>query len=348
MNNLSLKTVQQQPFNAEAPLEALAVIPTPTHLFYVRSNFDIPQLDLATWRLRITGAVNHEREFTIAELSQFEPAGAMVLLECAGNGRRRMVPVPSGVAWDLGAVSCAPFSGVSLASVLLACGVAGTAVEVRFTGADSGEVEPGRTVSFEKSVPIATAMSGEVMLASTMNGAPLTPEHGFPLRVLVPRWYAVSSVKWLTEICVLEQPFTGHFQTERYIYMQDANEPDNAAVREMRVRAVIAQPADGDILTSGFHYIRGIAWSGAAAIAAVNVSTDDGVSWHEAELGEALGATAPTPWSYGWNAVPGAHTIMARAMDAAGNEQPREPLFNKLGYGNNIVQTLEVQVHPLP
>lgn len=344
LSDLRLIAVQKRPYNAEAPIQALAFVPTPTPLFYVRSNFDVPLIDLVNWRLRVTGAVATEREFTFDQLREFDSAEAMVLLECAGNGRRRMVPVPSGVAWDLGAVSCASFGGITLASVLRACGVSDRAVEVMFVGADSGEVEPGRVVAFERSMPIEAAMSGEVLLASTMNGAPLTAEHGYPLRVLVPRWYAVSSVKWLTEIRVLEEPFVGHFQTERYVYINDAIAPDHSPVREMRVRAVIAEPADGDVVTAGRRVIRGIAWSGSAPIRTVEVSTDGSATWQAAELEAALSDAAPTPWSFAWDARSGEYELLARATDATGSSQPMEPVFNQLGYGNNIVHTIEVSV----
>lgn len=341
---LALKPVQLEPYNAESPLAALTEVPTPTELFYIRSNFAIPRLDKATWTLRVSGAVSNPREFTFDELMSFARADALVLLECAGNGRSRMVPVPSGVAWDVGAVSTAHFGGVRLADVLRACGVRDDAFEVVFRGADAGEVEPGRVVAFERSLPIDMALEPSVLLADEMNGAALTAEHGFPLRVLVPRWYAVASVKWLLEIRVSDAPFTGHFQTERYVYVQDPIVPDETPVREMRVRALIAAPADGAALESGLHRIQGIAWSGAGAIASVEVSTDGGTSWRGAALGAPASTTAPTPWSIDWQAGAGRHTVIARATDAAGNTQPLTPISNKLGYGNNIAHALTVEV----
>lgn len=341
---LALRTVQERPFNAEAPLGALMQIPTPTQLFYVRSNFDIPAIDASQWRLRVTGAVREEREFSAADLDAFVRSEALVLLECAGNGRRRMVPVPSGVAWDVGAVSCAIFEGVPLAAVLEQCGVSEHAVEVLFTGADHGDVEPGRHISFQRSLPIAKARERSVLLASRMNGEPLTREHGYPLRLLVPGWYAVSSVKWLLEIRVLEQPFEGHFQTERYVYIDDPIAQPNEPVRETRVRALIAQPIDQAELTRGVEVMRGIAWSGSAPIEKVEVSTDSGVSWQRAELGSAEHPAAPVPWTYKWDAEPGEHQLLVRATDRAGNTQPMESLYNRLGYGNNVVHAVSVRV----
>jgi DMSO/TMAO reductase YedYZ molybdopterin-dependent catalytic subunit len=343
---LMLQVVQEKPFNAEAPLEVLASIPTPTQLFYVRSNFDIPRIDRDAWRLRVTGAVATPREFGFDDLEQFARTEALVLLECAGNGRRRMVPVPSGVAWDVGAVSCAQFSGIALADVLDACGASQDAVEVLFIGADRGEVSAGRTVAFERSLPIAKACDRRVLLASEMNREPLTREHGYPLRLLVPQWYAVSSVKWLTEIRVLTEPFSGHFQTERYVYVDDPIAASNEPVREMRVRALIADPRDGGVLRGTQQMVKGIAWSGAAPIARVEVSTDGGTIWHEAVCAQPLAPAAPVAWYYAWHAVTGRFRILARATDAAGNTQPLEPLYNRLGYGNNVVHAVDVMVEP--
>jgi DMSO/TMAO reductase YedYZ molybdopterin-dependent catalytic subunit len=342
---LALKTVQESPYNAETPLSALAHVPTPAQLFYVRSNFAIPRLSLADWRLTVAGAVTTPRTFSFDELERFPRHDALVLLECAGNGRRRMVPVPSGVGWDLGAVSCAVFRGIRLSDVLAACNPSDKAVEVLFVGADVGEVSPGRVIAFERSLPIERALDPAVLLASEMNGAPLTPEHGYPMRVLVPRWYAVSSVKWITEIRVLEQPFTGHFQTERYVYLGDASVPDGTPVREMRVRALIAQPEDSATVSRGDVVVRGIAWSGAGRIAMVEVSTDNGTSWQAGSLTEPRTQGAPVLWSFVWKATPGVYTILARATDAAGNTQPLDSVYNNLGYGNNLVQRIRVTVY---
>jgi DMSO/TMAO reductase YedYZ molybdopterin-dependent catalytic subunit len=344
ITSLSLRTVQERPFNAEAPLPVLTEIPTPTPLFYVRSNFDVPAIDVTQWRLRVTGAVQHEREFAFADLAQFAQSEALVLLECAGNGRRRMVPVPSGVGWDFGAVSCAVFKGVVLADLLHACGASPAAVEVLFTGADEGEVEPGRRIAFQRSVPIAKALDPTVLLATHMNREPLTPAHGYPIRVLVPGWYAVSSVKWLLEIRVLEVPFEGHFQTERYVYIEDPIAADQEPVRETRVRSLIAQPSDAETLRCGRQTVKGIAWSGAAPIECVELSVDGGATWHQAQLGAATGPNAPTPWSHDWDAQPGSHILLARATDRAGNRQPTESIYNRLGYGNNVVHAISVNV----
>ncbi len=336
-----LITRQQQPFNAETPLELLAQAPTPTSAFYVRCNFDVPQLDTAAWRLRIGGAVRKPIEITYDELQRLPRSKALVLLECAGNGRRRMVPTPPGVAWDLGAAGTAWFEGVRLAVLLEQCGLDASAVEVVFRGADSGEVEKGRVIHFERSLPVQDALSDDVLIADTMNGAPLTPLHGYPVRLVVPRWYAVASVKWLSEITVLDRPFEGHFQHEKYRYFNDPHAENGSPVRHLRVRSIITSHRSGDVVGSLPIRISGLAWSGAAEVAGVDVSTDGGQTWQPAQL-KKFGPYAPAAWYLDWTPSAGQHTIISRARDAAGHTQPLEPLHNELGYGNNVVQAIEL------
>jgi DMSO/TMAO reductase YedYZ molybdopterin-dependent catalytic subunit len=335
--------VQQEPFNAESPLCALGVIPTPTPLFYVRSNFAIPALNIDDWRLRISGLVERELEISYADLQQMPRIRSVVLLECAGNGRRRMVPLPSGVPWDLGAVSTAVFEGVSLATLFQQCGIGSDAVEVVFRGADSGSVGQGRVVHFERSLPITTALDHAVLIADRMNGEPLTPAHGFPVRVVVPGWYAVASVKWLIEIDVIPREFDGHFQAEKYRYIKDATEPDGAPVREMRVRSLITSHANETSVSPGSIVLSGIAWSGNGAIERVEVSMDGGNTWVLADLAPADGY-GPSFWLLETAVVHGAYVVMSRATDSQGDTQPLSPIYNELGYGNNVVHAINLRI----
>ena len=291
------------------------------------------------------GAVRAPHDFSFAELKELPRVESMMLLECAGNGRRRMAPLPAGVPWDFGAVGTAVFEGVPLESILQHVGVASHAVEVLFRGADSGDVGNGWVVHFERSMPIAAALVGDVLLADTMNGEPLTREHGYPVRIVVPRWYAVASVKWLTEIIVLDHPFHGHFQTEKYRFINDPAVENGSAVRVVRVRSIFTSPADGSTVIPGPVTISGLAWSGAAPVTSVEISTDGGAAWSAAQLEPAVGH-GPARWSFAWHAAPGSHHLFCRATDAEGNSQPVSAVHNDLGYGNNVVHAIRISVEP--
>lgn len=332
--------------NLEAPLRALAQPVTPTENFYQRTNFLVPEIDPAVWSLSIGGAVRNALTLDLDELRALPPHTVDVTMECAGNGRSFVTPLPSGQPWKLGAVSTGTFAGVRLRDVLERAGVDAGAVEVRFAGADAGSVGPDRTVRFERSLPVERAMHPDVVLAWEMNGEPLRPPHGYPLRLVVPGWYGVASVKWLTEIQVLDAPFDGHFQTERYIYVGEPGVADGTPVTRMRVRALIVQPGEGERVDVGAAtLVRGTAWSGEAPVARVEVSVDGGSTWRDADLGTTASPYAAIAWSLAWTpAHPGTHVLLARASDAAGNVQPVEHVWNELGYGNNAVHRLEVEV----
>jgi DMSO/TMAO reductase YedYZ molybdopterin-dependent catalytic subunit len=336
------------PLNIEAPLHALVEPITPTDHFYQRTNFLIPEIDAAAWSLSIGGDVRNPLTLTLDDIQALPARTVTMTMECAGNGRVRLVPLPPGHPWDLGAVSTGTFTGVPLRDVLQRAGVGDRALEVMFVGADAGEVDPDRTVRFERSLPLERAMDPDVLLAWEMNGEPLRPPHGYPLRLVVPGWYGVASVKWLTEIRLIDTPLDAHFQTERYIYLNEPGLADGTPVTAMRVRALIVQPAEDEALSAGAATtVRGTAWSGEAPVTRVEVSVDGGSTWLDADLGTATAASpyAAVPWSFAWTpAHAGRHLLLARASDAAGNVQPLEQVWNELGYGNNAVQRLEVNV----
>lgn len=332
--------------NEEAPLRALAGPVTPTEHFYQRTNFLVPRIDAAAWMLRIDGDVRFPLTLTLDDIKALPSRTVTVTMECAGNGRALLTPLPPGHPWALGAVSTAEFRGVPLRDVLQRAGIGERAAEVLFAGADAGEVSPGRTVRFERSLPLDRALHPDVLLAWEMNGEPLRPRHGYPLRLVVPGWYGVASVKWLSEIRVIDSPFVGHFQTERYVYVGEPGIEDGTPVTSMRVRALILQPEEGEQLAAGVATeIRGNAWSGEAPVTRVEVSADGGATWRDADLGTAPSGYAAVPWSIEWTpSAAGRHTLVARAHDEAGNVQPLEQVWNELGYGNNAVHRLEVDV----
>ncbi|MCI0658785.1 MAG: molybdopterin-dependent oxidoreductase, partial [Acidobacteria bacterium] len=200
---MRLITIEENPYNAETPMRELSRVITPTELFYVRSHFDIPDLAPSTHRLQVEGAVRVPLDLGLREIMDLPSRSVTATLECAGNGRIGLKPRASGVPWAFGATSTAHFTGTSLHHLLDRAGIQDAAVEALFIGADRGEVEPGRTVAFERSLPLSLARHADTLLAWEMNGEPLTPLHGSPLRLVVPRWYAVASVKWLTRIRIL-------------------------------------------------------------------------------------------------------------------------------------------------
>jgi DMSO/TMAO reductase YedYZ molybdopterin-dependent catalytic subunit len=334
------------PLNCETAIPALiGGVVMPNAHFYVRNHFQIPMLDPSTWRLNVGGLVDRSLRLTLRDLHNMRSQTLVVTLECAGNGRSRFAPPIEGEQWTLGAVSTAEWTGVPLGEVLDRAGIKAHARAVVFRGADAGTV-PGRTeaIHFARSLTLDDARGADVLLAYAMNGEPLPIQHGYPLRVIVPGWYAMASVKWLTEIEVVGHAFGGRFQTESYFYEQQR---DGQVIREpvtlQRVRALITEPNAGAEVDRGDVAIRGVAWSGEAAIAGVEVSVGGG-AWQGARL---VGERKRHSWQW-WELLTrieqaGTISVRARATDLAGRTQSDSPEWNRLGYGNNAVQ--EVQVH---
>jgi sulfite oxidase len=339
----SLLTVTERPFNAETPLSALSAEITPTPLFYVRSNFDIPVLDAALWTLRVDGMVATPHTFTLQDLQALPRHEVVATVECAGNGRKLMQPVPEGTAWDLGAVSTGRFSGVRLRDLLEMQGVDPAAVEIVFEGADQGRVEGDRLIHFVRSLPLERALHDDTLVAWEMNGAPLTPDHGYPVRLFVPGWYGVASVKWLTRITAVERPLDAYFQTEAYVYMGHPAYPPNTPVTLMQVRALATAVPEAPVDAGIPFIVSGIAWSGFAPIARVSTSVDGGASWTDAVLQEALSEYSACGWSAQVTLEERReHELIVRAEDRAGGIQPLEPVWNDLGYGNNVAQRVRI------
>src|SRR5262245_17875366 len=274
------------PLNCETPIPALVggeVMPNAR--FYIRNNFGIPRLEGATFALTVGGLVERSQRFTLGDLHDMRSKSLAVTLECAGNGRALFDRPAEGEKWGLGAVGTAEWTGVPLVEILDRAGVRSGAKAVLFRGADGGTAD-GRsaTLRFERSLQLDDVRDGDVLLAYAMNGERLPVEHGYPLRLIVPRWYAVASVKWLTEIELIDRAFVGHYQGDKYRYEW---ERDGRIVSEpvtvQRVRALITEPAPHTQARSGDLAIRGVAWSGAAPIARVEVSVNGG-GWQEARL----------------------------------------------------------------
>ena len=337
-----LVMVKAEPFNAETPLAGLREPVTPTPLHYVRSNFALPAHD---GTLRVEGAVERPLRLSLDELRALGSEELTVTLECAGNGRTGLMPLPTGEPWATGAVATARWAGVPLHRVLEGATPRADGVEVYFEGADHGPYRGGPVIHFARSLPLARAAdpAAQVLVAWGMNGEPLNPDHGAPLRLLVPGWYGMASVKWLSRIEVLTAPYAGQFQTKSYVFEWPDREWE--PVREMRPRALFTDPAPDTVLPRGTVAVRGKAWSGAGPIVKVEISIDGAGEWRPAELAPPAGARLWQEWSFDWAiADAGRHVLRARATDATGAVQPDRPEWNRLGYGNNAVQVLLVDV----
>lgn len=327
-------------------LEGLRYDVTPIGMHYLLIHFDVPAATEGSWTVEVDGRVRTPLTLTMADLRARPRLTAPVTMECAGNGRARLEPRPVSQPWFEGAIGTAEWTGTPLASILAEAGLQDDAIEVVFTGADRG-IQGGVEQDYQRSLTVADATRSEVLLAYEVNGVPLPPQHGFPVRLLVPGWYGMTSVKWLTRITAVTAPFEG-FQMDAYRIRE---EPDDAGVPVTRIlpRALMIPPGIPDFLTrsrlvaSGAQELVGRAWSGWGPISRVEVSVDGG-RWAEAELGQALGPDAWAAWRFAWNPEPGEHELACRATDTAGNVQPEEPRWNHHGFQNNEVQRLTVTV----
>jgi len=342
-----LVPVSTEPWNAETLLPAQTGVITPGAAFYKRNHFPIPQLAAPTWRLTVAGAVASSLALTYDELLALPSRTHLVTLECAGNGRTQLKPPADGEPWGYGAVSTAEWTGVPLHIVLARADLAPDACEMVFEGADAGDVPAaGSTIPFARSLPLEKALHPDTLLAYAMNGEPLPAAHGFPLRLVVPGWYGMAAVKWLTRIEAITEPFQGFYQVQRYVLPHvERGDASPIPLTAIGVRALFTAPPPDAVVTLGRHMLRGLAWSGVAPVASVEVSTDGGAAWHLAELTSEPARYAWRRWEYAWEArEPGPATLLCRAFDAAGNAQPTAPRWNRLGYANNAVQPVPVLV----
>jgi sulfane dehydrogenase subunit SoxC len=334
--------------NHGLPLEALRHDITPPGLHYLLIHYDIPAVAPDTFRLEVTGAVERPLTLSLDAIRERTRIAEPITFECAGNGRALLEPRPVSQPWLTEAVGTAEWGGTALKSLLEEARPSPNAVEVLFSALDRG-IEGGIPQAYERSLPIAEVE--HAMLAYEMNGVPLPPQHGFPLRLVVPGWYGMQNVKWLTGITVLEEPFAG-FQNAVGYRMYGADGIPGEPVTRMLPRSLMIPPGVPEFMTRERHLepgpvtLTGRAWSGHRPIERVEVSTDDGASFDAAVLGPALGRHAWRAWQFDWAATEGEHVIASRATDAAGNTQPLDPPWNLKGYANNAVERIHVVVGP--
>ena len=329
------------------PMEALDWDITPIGLHYLLIHYDIPNIDPATWQLTVDGAVDRPAVVGLDDLRTMPRHTRTVTLECAGNGRALLTPRPISQPWLLNAVGTAKWSGVPVASLLEQVGPTADAVEVLFTGLDRG-VEGDTEQAYQRSLPISDI--GDVFVAYEMNGAPLPPQHGAPVRLVVPGWYGMTHVKWLSSISVLTEPFDGYQHRRAYRLRENDDDPGRPVTR-MLPRSLVRPPGIPHFLSrsrlvdAGPVEINGRAWSGHGAVSRVEVSTDDGRTWRGAEVDPPPDRYAWQRWNLVWDAEPGHHVICSRATDETGRSQPLEPGWNVGGYEVNAVQRVLVEVH---
>jgi sulfane dehydrogenase subunit SoxC len=344
--SISLEELQLAARNHGMPLEALRHEITPIGLHYLLTHYDIPIVDPAAWRLTVGGRTGRELELSLDDVRARESVTAAITMECAGNGRAQLEPHVVSQPWLAEAVGTAEWTGIPLAPLLAEAGLEDDALEVVFTGLDRG-VEGGVEQLYERSLSLADAEHG--LLAYACNGEPLPPQHGFPLRLVMPGWYGMTSVKWLQRITVVAEPFAGYQMVTGYRMRRDEDDPGTPITR-MEPRSLMAPPGIPDFMTRrrflrpGPVRLEGRAWSGWGPIVRVEVSVDGGASWTVAQLGDPPGPAAWAPWWLDWDAPEGEHELCARATDATGRSQPDAPPWNVGGYANNAVQRVALSV----
>ena len=333
------------------PFEKLEGFITPAESFYVRTHFPIPAIDRDAWWLNVEGEVEHPFAINYEQFLKLKSVTIPATLECAGNTRNFLEPKVKGVQWRLGAVGTAEWTGVPLSVLLDRAGVKANACEVILEGADGGILEdpkspPGK-LHFARSVPLEKARA-DVLLAYKMNGSDLPPEHGFPVRAIVPGWYAMASIKWLQRIIVTDQPFAGYYQTIDYAYWKRRAEiAELTPLTEMQIKAEIAKPAEGETVPANSSVrVHGAAWTSDAEITKVDLSMDGGSTWNETNL---LGEPQPNAWrlwEFNWQtpAAPGKQILIARATDSLGRTQPVLRDADRGTYMINHLLPIEVTV----
>jgi sulfane dehydrogenase subunit SoxC len=346
---VTLEELQLAARNHGMQLEGLRYDITPIGMHYLLIHFDVPYVDERTFRLDVGGHVRTPLNLTLDEVRSRPRVMLPVTLECSGNGRARLTPRPISQPWLYEAVGTAEWTGTPLAPILDEAGVEDGALEVVFTGHDRG-VQGGIEQDYEFSVPIEESMRPEVILAYEINGQPLPPQHGYPLRVIVPGWYGMTHVKWLKKISVVTEPFAGYQKVEAYRVTEVQEDPGTRVTRILP-RSLMVPPGIPDFITRtrllppGPTVLEGRAWSGTGPIERVEVSTDGGASWAPAALDPPVSEHAWRRWTFRWEpSQAGEYELASRASDAAGNTQPLDQPWNLKGHRNNLVQRIRVLV----
>ena len=345
----------EEPFNAETGLGSLTDSVTDTAAFYVRGHGPVPEIDPALWRLRVCGLVERELTLSLDTLREaFRERSVTATLQCAGNRRAGLIAIrdiPGEAPWGPGATGTAAWTGVALADVLALAGPLTLASDVGFEGADScSEAKPVQR--FGGSIPLDKARRSEVLLAWAMNGQPLAPVHGAPLRVVVPGYIGARSVKWLERIELRREPWPGYYQHVVYRLVPADETPGPGVGMPLGLVALnsdVLSPRDGETVTAGPVHVCGYAFAGGDRyVARVDVSIDRGATWTQADLLEDLGRWAWRQWRITLDLAPGEHELIVRAWDSSAATQPEDEaaLWNPKGYVNNARPRIRVSAIP--
>ena len=344
---ISYDELQLAARNHGMPLESLLWDITPPGLHYLLTHYDIPLIDPSTFQLVVDGLVETPLSLDLDAIRSRPQVSAVVTLECAGNGRAQLLPRPVSQPWLSEAVGTARWRGTPLSTLLQEAGIAEEAVDVVFTGADHG-IERGVEQDYRRALPVAEAMRDDVLLAYQMNEAPLPPQHGAPLRLVVPGWYGMAHVKWLRRISVIAEPFDG-FQMRAYRLGDTPDEPGIPLTRS-EPRALLVPPGFPDFMSrrrvvrSGPVRIEGRAWSGWAPVSKVEVSIDGGDTWESADLEPPQAPHVWAHWTWIWQSELGSYVLSCRATDASGRTQPLGQRWSRGGFANNTIQLVPVMV----
>jgi len=318
------------------PMHRLDGLLVPNDLFFIRSNGPVAvEIPAEEWRLRVHGLVENELELSLDDLRRLPERTLIAFLECSGNSRGRFSPQAEGTQWGNDAVGNAEWTGISLREVLERAGVRDGAVDVVSQGGDFPEMQRG--------LPLHVAMDPDTMLVWGMNGEDLPAPHGGPVRLFVPRWSGIASTKWIVDLEVIDRVFDGPYNSESYVII-DEDERVVRPVREVPVKSIITSPAPDDRLSPGEQTIAGYAWSGYGGIEAVEISTDGGQNWDEAEITEEAGPLSWVRFEYPWRAEAGEARLRSRATDELGIQQPETVPWNAKGYLMNAIDEVPVTV----
>jgi DMSO/TMAO reductase YedYZ molybdopterin-dependent catalytic subunit len=340
----TLVEIEKVPPIGETPQSLLQNWVTPNPLFYVRNHFDTPEIEMSSWRLSVDGFVSEPGQLDFDDIKRLPKYTSAITLECAGNNRSDLEPPTPGNQFQSGAVSTAVWAGVALKDILEEAGIVPGARQVLFEGADSGTPVPGGPeMSYVRSLPMEVAMHPDTLVAYEMNGEELPIEHGYPLRLVVPGWYGMASVKWLSGIKVIDYEFEGFFQTDRYVIENDDGVREQ--IKEMSTKSLISSPSGGEVLANNPTCVAGMAWSGNAQIKNVEFSSDGGQTWEQATLTGPSERYAWQQWHMTWTPLASGHyTLACKATDRLGNVQPIETRWNAGGYVVNGVRPVCVTV----